>query len=429
MTSHFEDMNDLSRRRFMESVAKGCLGVSVMPAMGAFANAAAPPIAGQAKHLIYLFMQGAMSHLDTFDTKPGAPTQGETKTIASSVPGIKISGYLPGLAKRMNQLAVIRSMTTETGAHEKGEYLMRTSYKAIGSIVHPFMGSWLHKVKGKLNKDLPGSVLIGGVNRHPGAGYLEADFSPAPVGSAASGLQNTRPPGYMKNDDKLLKERLRLAKRFESGFWKKYKNREVRAYLDYYNEAVKLLNSKDLSAFDIKKEKEAVRKTYGENVVGQGCLLARRLVQKKVRCVEVAFGGWDNHRDVFTALPAKCEQLDKAVCALLDDLNRTGMIKDTMVVIGTEFGRTPKINQNAGRDHHPGAFSCVLAGAGIKGGIAYGKTDSKGQSVDDNPVYPADLNATIATALGLPIKQEFLSPTNRPFKIAHDGDVVKEVLA
>ena len=291
------------------------------------------------------------------------------------------------------------------------------------------MGSWLHKVKGKLNKDLPGSVLVGGVNRHPGAGYLEADFSPAPVGSAASGLQNTRPPGYMKNDDKLLKERLLLAKRFESGFWKKYKNREVRAYLDYYNEAVKLLNSKDLSAFDIKKEKEAVRKTYGENVVGQGCLLARRLVQKKVRCVEVAFGGWDNHRDVFTALPAKCEQLDKAVCALLDDLNRTGMIKDTMVVIGTEFGRTPKINQNAGRDHHPGAFSCVLAGAGIKGGIAYGKTDSKGQSVDDNPVYPADLNATIATALGLPIKQEFLSPTNRPFKIAHDGDVVKEVLA
>ena len=183
----------------MASVAKGCLGVSVMPMVGSMASAAAmPPMAGKAKHLIYLFMQGAMSHLDTFDTKPGAETQGETESISTAVSGVQFGNGLPGLAKRANQLAVIRSMTTETGAHEQGQYLMRTSYKAIGSIRHPFLGAWMHKVGGKLNKDLPGSVLVGGANRHPGAGYLSAEFSPAPVGSAATGLQNTKSPGYIK---------------------------------------------------------------------------------------------------------------------------------------------------------------------------------------------------------------------------------------
>lgn len=418
--------DDQSRRHFMASVAKGCLGVSVMPVFSSL-GAQPVPMAGNAKHLIYLFMQGAMSHLDTFDTKPGAETQGETRSISTAVSGVQFGNGLPGLAKRANQLAVIRSMTTETGAHEQGQYLMRTSYKQIGSIRHPFMGSWLQKVKGKLNKDLPGSVTVGGANRHPGAGYLPADFSPAPVGSAAAGLQNIKSPGYVS--DKLLDKRLRLTKRFERDFWKKYKHREVQAYLDYYNEAVKLLKSKDLVAFDIKKEKEEVRKNYGENRIGQGCLLARRLVQKGVRCVEVEYGSWDHHRDVFTTLPDRCAELDTAVSALLDDLKSSGLLKDTMIVIGTEFGRTPKINQNAGRDHHPGAFSCVLAGAGVKGGTIYGKTDKTGTSVEDDGVYPADLNATIAYGLGLPIEQEFKSDTGRPFKIAHEGSPLKELFS
>ncbi len=426
MKDQFAKLNDVSRRNFMASVAKTCLGVSVMPMASSFAGGtsigAAP---GKAKHLIYLFMQGAMSHLDTFDTKPGAETQGETATISTAVPGVQFSGYLPGLAKRSNQLAIVRSMTTETGAHGPGQYLMRTSYKQIGSIRHPFMGAWVHKVHGKLNRDLPGSVLIGGANRHPGAGYLPPDFAPAPIGSAAAGLENTRPPGYMKDDQ--LEDRLKLTRRFERDFRKKYEHREVKAYLEYYNEAVKLLNSRDLVAFDIKKEKEEVQKAYGKNKIGQGCLLARRLVQKKVRCVEVTFGSWDHHRDVFTALPERTAELDQAVSALLDDLGQSGLIKDTMVVIGTEFGRTPKINQNAGRDHHPGAFSCVLAGAGVKGGQAYGKTDKTGQSVEEDHVYPADFNASIAYGMGLPLEQTFMSDTGRPFKIAHEGTPVKSL--
>ena len=253
MKNPFKDFDDQSRRNFMASVAKGCLGVSVLPFSNAFAGGA-PLVAPQAKHLIYLFMQGAMSHLDTFDTKPGAETQGETESIATAISGVKFGGSLPGLAKRANQLAVIRSMTTETGAHEQGQYIMRTSYKRIGSIRHPFMGSWMQKVNGKINKDLPGSVIVGGANRHPGQGYLEADFAPAPVGSAYSGLQNTKSPGYLK--DNQLEKRLRLTKKFETQFRQKYQHREVQAYLDYYNEAVKLLKSKDLVAFDIRKEKK-----------------------------------------------------------------------------------------------------------------------------------------------------------------------------
>jgi len=428
MKDQFNRLDDVARRSFMASVAKSCLGVSFLPFASSMAAAAMPaPAPRKAKHLIYLFMQGAMSHLDTFDTKPGTEVNGETNTISTAVSGVQYSGFLPGLARRSKQLAVVRSMTTETGAHEPGQYLMRTSYKQIGSIRHPFMGAWVHNVHGKLNRDLPGSVLIGGANRHPGQGYLPPDFAPAPIGSAAAGLENTRPPGYMQDDQ--LKDRLRLTRRFESAFRKKYDHREVKAYLEYYNEAVKLLNSRDLVAFDIKKEKPEVRKAYGENKIGQGCLLARRLIQKKVRCVEVTFGSWDHHRDVFTALPQRTGELDQAVCALLDDLNQSGLIKDTMIVIGTEFGRTPKINQNAGRDHHPGAFSCVLAGGDVKGGQIYGKTDKTGQSVDDGHVYPADLNATIAYGMGLPIEKTFMSDTGRPFKIAHEGEPVKELFS
>ncbi len=428
MKDQFNKLDEVARRSFMASVAKSCLGVSFLPLASSMATAAGGgPVPRKAKHLIYLFMQGAMSHLDTFDTKPGTEVNGETNTISTAVSGVQYSGFLPGLAKRSNQLAVIRSMTTETGAHEQGQYLMRTSYKQIGSIRHPFMGAWVHNVHGKLNRDLPGSVLIGGANRHPGQGYLPPDFAPAPIGSAAAGLENTRPPGYMQDDQ--LKDRLRLTRRFESAFRKKYDHREVKAYLEYYNEAVKLLNSRDLVAFDIKKEKPEVRKAYGENKIGQGCLLARRLIQKKVRCVEVTFGSWDHHRDVFTALPQRTAELDQAVSALLDDLNKSGLIKDTMIVIGTEFGRTPKINQNAGRDHHPGAFSCVLAGGDVKGGQTYGKTDKTGQSVDDGHVYPADLNATIAYGMGLPLEKTFMSDTGRPFKIAHEGEPVKELFS
>ena len=433
MPRSFRHSDTGSRRSFLESLARATMGVSILPVADSLFAASRPahwaaPIR-KAEHVIYLFMSGAMSHIDTFDPKPGTEAGGETKAIQTKVPGISIGHHLPLLAKEMDKLAVIRSMTTETGAHEQGVYLMRTSQKMIGSIRHPFMGAWLAHVEGKLNKELPGSVVVGSANRHPGQGYLDADVAPAPVGDPKLGLQNTQSPKYL--DDKNFQSRQRLIGKFEGNFRSKYPTTEVKAYLDYYREAVRLLKSPDLEAFDINKETAAVRDAYGANRIGQGCLLARRLVEKNVRFVEVEYGSWDNHNDIYSDnnIVQRTSQLDQALTTLLSDLQQRGLLEKTLVVLGTEFGRTPKINQNAGRDHHPGAFSCLLAGAGIKGGQMMGTTDADGRAVEDGHCYPQDLNATIAYACGLPLDKEFYSPNGRPFKIAHEGAPLKSLFS
>lgn len=430
MNHSLSKIDDVSRRRFLENMAKSAFGVSILPvAEGLFGSSAAAGnrVVNKAEHVVYLFMNGAMSHIDTFDPKPGQESGGETKAIQTSVPGIKLGHHLPRLAKKMDQLAVIRSMTTETGAHEQGRYLMRTSYKMIGTIRHPFLGSWLTYFEGKKNKDLPGSVLVGGGNRHPAQGYLSAKMAPAPVANPASGLQNTKSPKYL--DERNFEKRRRLISQFESSFKAKYTNREVAAYSDYYSEAVRLLKSPDLEAFDIKKEKQEVRDEYGNNRIGQGCLLARRLIEKGVRFIEVESGGWDNHNNIYDSFNDRAGQLDQAIATLLDDLKQKGLLSKTLIVLGTEFGRTPKINANAGRDHHPGAFSAMLAGAGVKGGMVIGKTDKIGKSVEDDHCYPYDLNATIAYGCGLPIEEEIVAPNGRPFKIAHDGSAFKQIFS
>ena len=432
MRSLLRKADEHTRRDVLTSIARTALGVSIVPfandMMNSVALAGQAAAAGKAQHVIYLFMNGAMSHIDTFDPKPGTDAGGETTAISTSVPGLSIGNHLPLLAKQMNRLAVIRSMTTETGAHEQGVYLMRTSFKMIGTIRHPFLGSWLTHVAGKVNKDLPGCVVVGAANRHPGQGYLSAENAPAPVGDPKVGLQNTQSPKYLKEDD--FKTRQRLISKFDSAFKSRYQSTEVEAYVDYYREAVRLLKSPDLVAFDISKEDEKVRTAYGEHRIGQGCLLARRLVEKKVRFIEVEFGSWDNHNDIYspTNLIEKTAQLDQALTALLDDLQAKGLLSTTLVVLATEFGRTPTINQNAGRDHHPGAFSCLLAGAGIKGGQIIGRTDSTGRSVEDGHCLPQDLNATIATVCGLPLDKEFKSSSGRPFHIADQGKPVTAAL-
>lgn len=430
MNSSIQKMDDVSRRHFVETLAKTAFGVSVLPAADAlFGNSAqAANVIAQAKkaeHVVYLFMNGAMSHIDTWDPKPGKDEGGETKAIQTSVSGIKIGEHLPKLAQRMNQLAVIRSMTTETGAHEQGRYLMRTSYKMIGSIRHPFLGAWLTKYEGKKNRDLPGSVVIGGGNRHPGQGYLSAELAPAPVGNPATGLQNTKPPKYLT--EKNFEKRRRLITQFENGFRRKYDTTEVKAYADYYTEAVRLLKSPDLEAFDISKENDKMKEAYGSGRIGQGCLLARRLIEKGVRWVEVEHGGWDNHRDIYTTFNDRAGQLDTAINMLMTDLSNRGLLSKTMIILGSEFGRTPKINANAGRDHHPGAYSVMLAGAGVKGGQIIGETDEIGRSVEDGHCYPQDLNATIAYGCGLPIDEEVFSPSGRPFRIANEGTPITEI--
>jgi hypothetical protein len=420
------------RRAFMTTMARQTLGVTFAGSVvgnGLFgqSDAAGPAPRGKAKHVIYLFMDGAMSHLDTFDPKVGVAEAGQTKPIQTRIPGIQFGDRFPKLAYLAGAIAVVRSLSTETGAHDKGKYLMRTSYQKINSIEHPAMGAWMVSEKGRLNQELPGNFLLGADNRHPGAGFLEPSLSPVPIANAAAGLQNTKLPKYLPEE--LFNRRLTLASRFDESFQNSRKNGRVEAYNQLYDEARRLLGSEHLKVFNIREEKKEIQEAYGNNQLGQACLLARRLVQGGARFIEVNFGGWDMHQDLYSRLGEKAEQVDSAVGNLLRDLHSKGLLNETLVVLTTEFGRTPKLNVNGGRDHHPGAFCSLLAGAGIRGGQAYGASDDKGFSVAKDHVSVSDFNRTIAAAAGLPLDKERFSPSGRPFKIGGDGDPVSELLA
>ena len=419
------------RRAFMKSAAATCLGVSFGGAVGSQGflgeAQAASALAGKAKHIIYMFMDGAMTHLDTFDPKVGVEEAGETKPIQTRVPGMQFGNMFPKLAYLAGAISVVRSLSTETGAHDKGKYLMRTAYKKLNSIQHPAMGAYMVAKKGRKNRDLPGNYIVGSGNRHPGAGFLPPSLSPVPIANATSGLQNTKLPKYLPEE--LFSRRLYLASKFDEKFQNTRKNGDVEAYNQLYSEAKNLMGSEHLTVFDIKKEEQKVRDAYGNYTLGQSCLLARRLVQSGARFVEISFGGWDMHQDIYGRLADKASQLDNALSSLMRDLHAKGLLDETLIVLTTEFGRKPKINANVGRDHHPGAFSSLLIGAGIKGGQVYGKSDEKGFSVAEDGVSVSDFNRTIAAAAGLPLHEEQIAPNGRPFKIGGDGDPIKELLA
>jgi hypothetical protein len=421
-------LDGLSRRQLLEHAARTALGVGVMTTVGTAAtpSSAAGP---RQRRLIYLYMGGGMTHLDTFDLKPGSDTQGQTNGISTSVPGIQISQYLPTLAAKMDRLAIVRSMNTQTADHEAGEYLMRTSYEAIATERHPSLGPWIQRLRGRQNKSLPDTVLIGASPRHPAAGFLDPTFSPLPIGDPNRGLENTKSPAYLTENS--FEKRIALIDGFDRRFRDKYPLKQVKGYTDFYDEATTLLSSGELKAFDLGNEKPEARDRYGRDAFGQGCLLARRLIESNVQCVEVTLGGWDMHNTMWEqgTLPARSAILDKALGALLADLETLGLLDDTVIAVTTEFGRSPQINYNAGRDHHPAAFSAVLAGGGIKGGQVYGSSDKRGHAVEEDGVSPADLNATVASALGLKLDQVIHSPTGRPFKVAHDGTALTKLLS
>jgi len=415
-------LDGCSRRDLLTTAAQGLLGVSLLPLVPSLAGADPTPGTGgrrpTAKNCIYLYMSGGMSHLDTFDPKPGAESQGPTKVIPTAADGVQVSEHFPLVATHMRHVAVVRSLNSTQGAHEPGQYFMRTSYTQRGTIRHPSMGAWVSHLSGRANPTLPTAVSIGG-GRKPGAGFMESRFSPLPIGNPEAGLQDSRRPAGV--DGALYQRRLDLLGRFNDGFQAAFDHKPVRAYNDLYDEAVQLMASKDLAAFDIKQEPEHLHDAYGDTPFGHGCLLARRLIEHDVRFVEVELGGWDTHDDNFDRVEAQANILDRSLSALLADLTSRGMLEETLVVVATEFGRTPKINGNTGRDHYPKAFSCLLAGGGIKGGQVHGATDPTGGSVVASKVEIPDFNATIGYALGLPIERVVMSPSGRPFTLADKG--------
>lgn len=422
---NFSHSDEISRRSFLSTAARTCLGVHLFPLIGSHVAEAAPATLAanaKAKHIIYLFMSGGMSHIDTFDPKPKKKdVMGKTTVIPTKATDVLLGHYLPKTAAIMDQVCLINSMTSIQGAHEQGAYIMHTSYAMRGNIKHPAMGSWVMKLRDRLNPDIPGFVSIDTPADHSGGGFFGAKYAAAPIGSPSEGLQDSRRLTEVSKEN--FDRRLTLADKLNQQFHDRYANADVRAYSDLYQEAIRLMNSKDLNAFNLNAESAETKKLYGTGRFAQGCLLARRLVEHGVRFVEVQLGGWDTHYDNFTAVEGRCREFDQAYAALIEDLHKRGKLQDTLVVVATEFGRTPEIKteHSLGRDHHPSAFSCLLAGGGIKGGMKYGLTDPTGEKVRKDPVTVQDFNATIAHAIGIPHDHILMSPSKRPFKIADKG--------
>jgi hypothetical protein len=429
---NFHRADEFTRRELMIKMAKSAFGISLAPMLGhSTATAAdfAPTRARAAKSVIFLMMEGGMSHLDTWDMKPGNAVMGKTEVIDTSVSGIKLSANLPKTAKQMQHMVLMNGMSTTQGAHEQGRYLMERSYTMRGTIVHPALGSWVMRLAGKRNNNIPGFVSISGDPNLVNGGYMGAKFAGVPIGDPNSGLQDSIMPASISEDD--FKKRLKLADSLNKQFHTVVNSSAIRDHEGLYTDALRIMRCEDLKAFDLSKEPTEVKDAYGPSRFAQGCLLARRLVEHGVRFIQVAHGGWDTHYDNFTAVPARCKDLDDGLSALLADLNRRGMLEETLVVVATEFGRTPEIvaEHKDGRDHYPKAFSCVLAGGGVKGGQTYGKTDATGSKVVENLTSPQDLNATIAHALGLSTDQVIISPSGRPFTVADKGKPVTTLFA
>jgi hypothetical protein len=424
MTNPYLKFDSATRRQFMLQSAKAALGVSVLSQadkLQAAATAVPAGVGGKAKSVIYLYMQGGMSHIDTFDPKMGE-TKGYAEPISTNA-DFQLGGYMTKTAKQADKISVVRSMLIKTAVHQSANYIMHTGYEPRSTIVHPSLGAWAQHYLGK-NGTLPCSVNISAADPHPGAGFFPPALSPVPIRDPMTGLANIKPTV----SDSMFSKRLSLLNSFDEGFLNKFKTREVKEYTEFYDETLKLLKSEDLKAFDISEESEATKTLYGTSTFGKGCMLARRLVQHGVRFIEVQTGGWDMHNYIDDAMQKTGAAMDEVFAALLQDLKANGLLDSTLVVLASEFGRTPGINENNGRDHFP-IFSTVFAGGGVKGGFVYGATDADGKAIADKQVTTGDFIATIGAAMGLPITEVTMSPSNRPFTVGDKGSPIVELFA
>ena len=426
MKDFFNKSDEISRKSFLLHAAQSTLGVSLAPSfLWSAENKAKKVVAAEkatCERVIFLYMKGGMSQTDTFDPKEKASIGGKSKPIKTKSPELLLSDKLPKLAQQAMDLSVIRSMATKTGAHSQARYVMHTGYRQRTGMTHPQLGSWAQMFLGKSDPILPSSVLIASGN--PGPGFLPPDYSPLPIGNASRGIKDLLP----EINKEQLNKRVRLAQRFSSAFSHYFPHDDVKAYSDFYDQTVKFMSGDMAEPFDIQKEPQNLRSQYGNHPFGQGALLARRLVERGVRYVEVTSNkSWDSMHRGTSSLNGLADELDGTVSALMIDLRNRGMLDSTMIVVTTEFGRSPKVKGNGGRDHHPNGFSAMLAGGGVKGGIAVGETDNYGK--DPFPEYePKDLHATIALALGMTGTKIRRLP-GRPSFLGGKPNPIKEILA
>lgn len=385
----------LSRRAWLKGALATAAGAALPNWGGLFhSQTIAAEAARQNKRCILLWMNGGASQIDTFDMKPGRPTGGPFRPIATNVAGIQICEYLPRLARMVDKLGIIRSMRTHSPDHPDGIYHMHTCYRMAERVPHPEIGAMIAKFLGNPDADLPSFVRMGSTG-NGGAGYLGPRYEPFSLGRDGRLPYFTQP--YVERETQ--QRRGDLLRFMEEQFTQEHQAEPFLAHQLSEARAWRLLRARDV--FDTSRDWPAARDRYGDTEFGRSCFLARKLVEAGVPFVEVGQENYDSHADNFTCHKANMSVLDPAWSGLLQDLQERGLLENTLVVWMGEVGRTPYINNRAGRDHYIRAWTTVLAGGGIRGGQVYGASDADGHDVRDHPVSEGDLFATIYTALGI----------------------------
>jgi uncharacterized protein (DUF1501 family) len=375
------------------------------------------------KSCILLWLNGGPPTIDMWDLKPGAATSGPLKPIATTG-DYQISELLPRLATQGKRLSIVRSMSTREADHERGRYYLHTGFVPNPSVEHPSYGAVVaHELESAVPQlEIPPFVAIGGPSEGPG--FLGMAYAPFQV-DANGNVRNTQ----MSVPWQRMADRLRLLGALETRFINERRGNAAEEHAKVLAKTQDLLTSDQMAAFQVRSEPQEMQERYGNTNVGRGCLMARRLVEVGVPFVEVDFGGWDLHQNCFTTLETKLPELDQAFSALLADLDERGLLASTVVLCMGEFGRTPSINGDAGRDHYARAWSAVLGGASIQGGRAIGKTNADGTSVESEPYSSEDLMASVCQALGISLETTYTTPSGRPMKIANGGRVIGELFA
>lgn len=429
----------LNRRNFLHVGYLGGLGLTLDQFLRAEAQAqpapaAAPARQAKAQAVIHIFMPGGMAHQESWDPKPFAPVEyrGEMGTTQTKLEGVVFNECLTKTAQVADQLTIARAMTHGEAAHERGTHNMFTGYRPSPAITFPSMGSVVSHELGVRN-NLPPYVAIPSMpTNYAGSGYLSSAYAPFSLGSdpanAGFRVQDLALPGGVSQ------ERFTVRRNMMDTVNEHFRARERSDNLDamdtFYQRAYGLISSERArAAFDINAEDPKVRDAYGRNAAGQRLLMARRLVESGVRFVTLTYGGWDLHNGIVGGTRSQLPAFDQAYAALINDLKSKGMLDSTLVMISSEFGRTPKINGTAGRDHWPKVFSVVLAGGGVKKGFVYGKSDATASEPDEDGLTVEDLAHTVYTCLGIDADKRLMSPGDRPIDIVREGHTRRELLA
>ena len=413
----------MNRRHFLSHLAGSAALAS--PAID-FTNtiiANAADMTKQTKSVILLWMGGGPSTIDLWDLKPGTATGGSFKPISTSADGIQICEHLPLLAKQMHHMSIIRSMSTREADHTRGRYYMHTGYVPNPSIEHPSYGSVIsHELINSIPQlEIPSFVSVGGSSIGPG--FLGMTYAPFVVDSNG----NIRDLNGSIDQQRMF-DRLEMLQTIEDNFISQRRGSVANEHKKVVEKTVKLMTSKQMEAFKVAKEPQEIREKYGNTGFGRGCLMARRLVEIGVPFIEVDLGGWDNHADIFPTLQnQKLPEMDRAMSALISDLNDRGLLDSTALLWMGEFGRTPNINGNAGRDHWARSWSVVVGGAGFNRGIVVGETNDDGKEVISEPYTSQDLMASVLKSVNISLETTFTSKNGRPMKIANSGKIIKEL--